>query len=351
MNDYLEVAEGVTLTIESGVVVKFNQSYVDVYGKIIALGTAQDKIYFTSFLDDSVGGDTNGDGAATLPDSGDWFGISFYSPSTRSKFEYADFKYASTNFYLDASDLSLASSTVSFADDAAIISNESDLSVADSAFDGNYYGIDTTKGRLVLRGNSFTNNYMPVYADYETVLENSGNSMSGNEHNGIVLYGDLYYVESDKTFYKDVPYVLFDDLFVNKNSTLTIEPGVVIKPFYYGAEIDVYGKLNAVGTEEDPIVVTSLSDDAYGGDTNGDGDASLPDPWGWGDWDGLYFGTLSSNSILKNMTLRYYRNMYFDSVDISIDNINLENNRNPVFIYKGKVKIENSTVKDNTNAI
>lgn len=156
VEDYIEVGESVTLTIEPGVVVKFNQSYLDVYGKIIASGTEEEKIFFTSFLDDSVGGDTNGDGIATEPSPGDWFGINFYSPSTGSKFEYADFKYSITNLYLNSSDLEILNSSISFAGDTAIISNESDLSVANSVFDGNYYGIDTTKGSLVLRGNFFT---------------------------------------------------------------------------------------------------------------------------------------------------------------------------------------------------
>lgn len=350
VEDYLEVGEGVTLSIEPGAVVKFNQSYIDVYGKITALGTSQDKIYFTSFLDDSVGGDTNNDNSATAPSSGDWYGMNFYSPSTGSEFEHADFKYASVNFYLDSSDLKIASSSVSFVSNYAIDSIESNLKIVGNIFDSNYYGIETVGGNMILVNNNFTKNYMPVYADYETVLENAGNSMSGNEFNGIGLYGDLYYIESDKIFHKDVPYIFFDELSINKNSTVTIEPGVVIKPFYYDVEIDVYGTLKAVGSETEPIILTSLDDDEYGGDTNGDGDNSSPGSQ-WGDWEGLYFGRFSSASQLKNIIVKYAEDIYFDSVNLKMDRMNFENNYNAVFIYNGNVKIEDSILRNNKNGI
>ncbi|MCB1745382.1 MAG: hypothetical protein KDK91_33760, partial [Gammaproteobacteria bacterium] len=66
------VAAGVTLTIEPGTVVKFQggrRLFVD--GVIDANGSAVEPIVFTSYRDDSVGGDTNGDGpSAGVP--GDW---------------------------------------------------------------------------------------------------------------------------------------------------------------------------------------------------------------------------------------------------------------------------------------
>ena len=69
---------GATLTIDPGVIVKFSgpDSYsfsgIDIYGKLIAEGTAGRQIYFTGFLDDSVGGDTNGD-SPLLPNTRGYF--------------------------------------------------------------------------------------------------------------------------------------------------------------------------------------------------------------------------------------------------------------------------------------
>ncbi len=50
------IEAGATLTIEPGTIIKFDiLSGIDVLGTLIADGTADSKIYFTSLMDDSVG--------------------------------------------------------------------------------------------------------------------------------------------------------------------------------------------------------------------------------------------------------------------------------------------------------
>ncbi|MDP3990973.1 MAG: lamin tail domain-containing protein, partial [Candidatus Nealsonbacteria bacterium] len=75
----ITVNEGIKLTIEAGVIIKFKHnsnwhSALNVMGELEAIGgeNLDQKIIFTSIYDDEYGGDTNNDGVTSQPAVGDW---------------------------------------------------------------------------------------------------------------------------------------------------------------------------------------------------------------------------------------------------------------------------------------
>ncbi len=251
------VCSGVTLTIEPGAVVKCQQ-YCDlfVFGNLRAVGTSSSRITFTSYRDDTVGGDTNGDGAGTSPSAGSWGGIWFgdssvdYNAGTNSGcfLRYCNIRWGGTTF-----NLPLFCGQVNCADAVPRIRwcNIDDGSIA------------------AIR---LTN---PVTPDI------AGCQVSGHVGgNGIRV--DYAHVDSNTTWTNcGLPWIVWIDVTVNVGKTLTVEPGAVVKFLYPGVELIVSGTLNA-GAGGGPMTwFTSARDDSVGGDTNGDGPSNgAAEDWG-----------------------------------------------------------------------
>ena len=146
-----------------------------------------------------------------------------------------------------------------------------------------------------------------------TIIKNGKNAGGGNLNgtpkarnsaNYLIAKGNSP-ISSDVNLIKSSsPYLVNNTLQTfSASSTLTIEPGVVIK-FYNNAGFKFISgaKILAQGSASDPIIFTSFYDDNYAGDTNGDATSTSP---AHGDWYGAKIDSPGTESTISNAVFRY----------------------------------------------
>lgn len=332
LQNVVVVPVGTTLTIEPGAIIKGKNGgagLLQVEGALLANGTEAQPIYFTSYFDDEVGGDSDGIEPAILPANKDWRGIYFGASST-GVINHAVVRYAGYNGIGTQSGIENDGGTVSIAN--SVVSNNylrginnrgGSVTITGSIIENHSYGLFATAGEmsvqnstirnnsvsgidalgvntLTLTNNSFSDNQKTGRVDASANFSHNGNSSADLTNRGFEVSG---IVASNVTWSSgDLPLIVpaGSVIWVSASGTLAINPSSVIK-FGSAGQMIVQGRLVSGGAENTKIHFTSLKDDSVGGDTNNDSATSSPVMM---DWNGIEFQD-GSNGELSYTNIRY----------------------------------------------
>ena len=334
INGEIVIKKGSTLTIDKGTEVYFentsikaNDSGIIVEGSLIINGE-KDNLVTMNHINESAA-------------DGSWKGI-YIDETGNAKINYATINKA--GFWSDSTiysfgSLEMSNSIIGNTDGSAITSF-GDVSVINSQILNNKKNginvyVKDKDSKIVIKENNFENNDIAVKTVYRNGYSKefniSDNVAKYNKINGIQLYGDI---SGDMIFTKpgeNMPYVIpgdsmknkiNQDFIINKNVNVTFnstgikfEDGEVEN---VKSKIQVNGSLNLQGTATDNMIVTSIENDAFYGDTNNDGNNSTPS-----------IGTYQGINVAEGANLNInYANISYGGGGQAISGANIVNNGN-----------------------
>ena len=288
------VPAGKKLTMQTGAIVKFPKgSEFGVTGTLDAKG-----VTFTSLKDDSIGGDTNGDGGKSSPAPGDWSSITFHGGSEASVMDNCQVYYAGSSnralWMRSAKKVTINNCLIDRFKGTGINWEWSISKITNNKINRGT-GIPMSGmaiGVAQFSGNTAANNTM---GDYALLFHHSNSWQSGN-----------LTLTPTQTINKTGVFVIAasNRLTSPKAGRLTVSAGMILKMEDKAAIGSLNGALDILGTPTQPVHLTSVHDDTVGGDTQKDGATTQPKP---GDWIGID----DNNSSFKMLsTMRYLRLRY-----------------------------------------
>ena len=312
------VPAGVTVMIDEGAVFKLRAAIIDVGSSsalvsragaaLQVLGTPTKTVTFTSYHDDTIGGNSDGVGPGVT--GGQWGGIVLRSDSD----------FATPGGLKTAFVNSISRATFTYGGGQVFVDSQLD----------SFAPLQLENTRPTVAFNTITGSAGPAISATPNSFEESsgrigpeirGNRVTGNSINGLFvkvrtpLGGEPERLDvAARIRSTDIVYVLQDNLLIaggaggyvrngandiaRRSGRLAIDPGVVVK--LLGARIELErgtSQLVAEGTPGQNVIFTSLGDPRFGGGGTFDTNGNQPDARVAGDWGGIILQAGSKASI------------------------------------------------------
>ncbi len=265
------------LRIEAGSIVKVAGDGIRVVdgGRVEAAGTAENPVIITSRWDDDAGGDSNGDGETERPRSVGALGVRLEGGEFAGRHvEFGDLTWAVQNAprgcctshpeggLLDVSDSRFGAPVELLDGPAPVVAilRRNVFSVAEVLDSALTLGVDPT---AVAFAGPDANRFEGV--PRQRLVELDVTVPAGRTFVLSPAGGAIFATESSSGFAA-----------VQVAGVLRIEAGSIVKVAGDGIRVVDGGRVEAAGTAENPVIITSRWDDDAGGDSNGDGETERP---------------------------------------------------------------------------
>jgi len=349
------VPRGVTVMIDEGAILKLRAANLDVGSSsalvsragasLQVLGTPTNNVQFTSFHNDSIGGNSDGVGPAVA--GGQWGGLLFRADSDSAT------KKAFVN--------SVSQATITYGGGQVLVDSKLDT----------FAPIQLESSRPTLAFNTIQNSAGAAIAATPNSFEDGngrvgpeirGNTLLGNSINGLFVkirteFGSpVDRLDVPARFRStDIVYVLNDNLLINggtggyienagvqtarSSGRLAIDDGVIVKLLAARIELERgTSQLIAEGTAGRPVIFTSLGDSRFGAGGTFDTNGNLPDVRAAGDWGGIVLNAGAKASI-DHAYIAYGGGQ--TPIEGTFDRFNV------VETHQGDLRLANSRVENN----